>query len=861
MENKPSAARNPGGYPAGPLVQNRPQDELKDALMSPEDLMTAFPCRDVQMPQCDVTAARFFDEFMADPKDRNAALQKEREQMKNSMTREEIARAFSGAKHNPLRKYRRYDFRLDEREEAVFRKNGFVVSERMRTQSFAEAYYRIYTDDLPVFVSADSVLHAWHRSYDAMLSELEENVLMAAIAGILDGMSRTIPQVVASRGGSGVALSSPGFFRQFFPDKAKGDFPYQDLSDADVFLTVAISLLDGQKAVGQLGKATDSTVSAILSAIHSEARQDVELFGVRRETDFSMFKPRGHYTRSAALQRYFRCFMWLGRADMRVSPPGSRDEESGRMQLACGLTLLQLAHQSGKLDLLASFDDLIRRFVGEKDCSGFSELLEVCVAAGVPPEGLDPSSSEQVSRVYDALMASQVGIQRIMSDVYHDDSDEVHERGLPRSICMMGQRFIMDSYMLMKLVYNGQNSIARRVPSALDVAFGVLGNNAALPYIVDRMQRSEGFGGGHGTEPFMRFRDGIEYHHELAAVRRDVDAIAPQNWESSIYGLWMCTLRVLSSPHPWVGSGATPGLPTCGRGCLGTTAWQTREMNTQLASWTQLRHDTILYAKQGFTCCTCCEYPAGLVEPRPEFWSQMEHMAQVAADLFSGVPPAIEQLKPAPRDPPKSNQWDSFTRQATPKQMLSSMAQFLRRFRTIMGQLRDIAEAQLAHRELTNEQDNFLKTVMEERHGSGGTRYLGWYPQLFYTSREDSGKREVLVADVHTDPADANSGDPGCILHEGVGDVHMMLMVADTASMGGEVPSELCCYAGPVFSHYEFPTPVGKRLTDEEWKLVVDTGSGNGVQMPPSPEWTQPWLVSASAEAKAARDRLPDDLD
>merc|ERR1719388_488727 len=127
--------------------------------------------------------------------------------------------------------------------------------------------------------------------------------------------------------------------------------------------------------------------------------------------------------------------------------------------------------------------------------------------------------------------------------------------------------------------------------------------------------------------------------------------------------------------------------------------------------------------------------------------------------------------------------------------MLSSMAQFLGRFRGIMRQLRDIAEAQLAHRELTNEQDNFLKTVMEERHGSGGTRYLGWYPQLFYTSREDSGKREVLVADVHTDPAYANSGDPGCILHEGVGDVHMMLMVAGT---GDEVPSELCCYAGPV---------------------------------------------------------------
>merc|ERR1712100_482355 len=114
--------------------------------------------------------------------------------------------------------------------------------------------------------------------------------------------------------------------------------------------------------------------------------------------------------------------------------------------------------------------------------------------------------------------------------------------------------------------------------------------------------------------------------------------------------------------------------------------------------------------------------------------------------------------------------------------MLSSMAQFFKSFGRTMAQLREIAEAQLGRHELTSEQEHFLKTVMEERHGSGGSRYLGWYPQLFYSSREDSGKREVLVVDVHTDPTDVNTGDPGCVLHEGVGDVNIMLMVANTAS-------------------------------------------------------------------------------
>ena len=66
-------------------------------------------------------------------------------------------------------KLRNFDFRLSPQELTVFKRNGFVVSERLRTYSFAEGYYRVWNDDLPVFITTDSLLQAWHRSYDAML--------------------------------------------------------------------------------------------------------------------------------------------------------------------------------------------------------------------------------------------------------------------------------------------------------------------------------------------------------------------------------------------------------------------------------------------------------------------------------------------------------------------------------------------------------------------------------------------------------------------------------------------------------------------------------------------------------------------
>lgn len=78
--------------------------------------------------------------------------------------------------------WRSWDFRLNDAELALFLKNGFVVSPRLGSvnapnilglntggyqirSTFADVFYRVFNDDLPVFISADSALHAWHYSF------------------------------------------------------------------------------------------------------------------------------------------------------------------------------------------------------------------------------------------------------------------------------------------------------------------------------------------------------------------------------------------------------------------------------------------------------------------------------------------------------------------------------------------------------------------------------------------------------------------------------------------------------------------------------------------------------------------------
>ena len=59
--------------------------------------------------------------------------------------------------------------KLDAAELAALGKNGFVISDKRRYPHFGYGYKTIYSQDLPVYISADSILQAVHQSYDDML--------------------------------------------------------------------------------------------------------------------------------------------------------------------------------------------------------------------------------------------------------------------------------------------------------------------------------------------------------------------------------------------------------------------------------------------------------------------------------------------------------------------------------------------------------------------------------------------------------------------------------------------------------------------------------------------------------------------
>eukprot|EP00803_Ostreobium_quekettii_P001236 evm.model.scf_1121.2 EVM.evm.TU.scf_1121.2 scf_1121:49347-51538(+) len=515
--------------------------------------------------------------------------------------------------------WRRVNAKLSDEGLRHLKSDGFVVG-GSRFRSFGDAFHNIYSDDLPVWVGADPMLHAWHKTYEEMLIDLEAHCLAPRLRGVLEGMRSALEAQAADLDSTALG---------------------QGMRDADWFLTVALSLLKGKEpkevpaqAVagrhrqirrwGQVCTAEelaedfgreasalgcDAAVEATLARIEKGGLACCEMFGGARDFDFSQLKPRGHYERSATLRRYFRAVMWCGRVDMRMGGEGG----GGTRELGCALAMLRLLKESGQFREWEAFHDLLDDFVGDSDSMTFRQL-DALLGQYCSQTGVQNVRELKRPHCLDELLAlirsSKLGEQAICSSVLESDDHSTVPVALPLAFTFMGQKFTIDSWAISNTVfdrvfYKGQK-VLRAHPSCLDVCFSVFGNNSVMPHIVNKVKDSN-----------------LPYHSGLAAVREVVDALPTKAWNKNLYMLWLRVLRALSEPT--VGE----DFPEAMR----TQAWAAKSAETQIASWSQLRHDNILYAKPSYGMICGCEYPAGYVEPRPEFWSAFQDMVKCTREI------------------------------------------------------------------------------------------------------------------------------------------------------------------------------------------------------------------------------------
>ncbi len=563
------------------------------------------------------------------------------------------------------------------------------------------------------------------------------------------------------------------------------------------------------------------------------------------QEDYSQYVPRGHYTKSEKLKNYFQALMWYGRmtALIQGSPSlaqgeslcsggmgGIISEYDARIQTLQAFLLTEKFMSSENLQGRWNRIYAITSFmVGFSDDLGPYEYGEVLQQVFSEESGTINSNRlankyNQLREVignypYNPKIYSGLGACELLMPCPPLIEKEIQDLKIQarellkqtKGFRMMGQRFTLDSWMFSEIVspYSGEFDGPRLPLPTEEKPFTFSWNDeyeesrdsrpftwvktdvAACPPPATREVRGFPRGldimallGSERAWEILEYSGDTQYtdyEKKFFELKDNIDSFRQEDWFKNLYLNW---LYVLKSLHGEFGKGYPAFMQT--------DAWQDKELNTTLASWAQLRHDTILYVKQSYTMAEkggIFRPPVvGYVEPIPVFYSRLLNLTNMTLKGFKQLIPSqeLEDLK---------------------------IEAGLSRFAEILERLLSISQKELANKPLEEADYNFI-----ENFGGISASLIGAIsggdvnPDAFKT---------VMIADVHTD------GNTRKVLEEGTGFIK-------TAVIAYQLPQgQMVLGIGPVFSYYEFKQPMDKRLTDEAWREILESNP------PDEPEWIE----------------------
>ncbi len=580
-----------------------------------------------------------------------------------------------------------------------------------------------------------------------------------------------------------------------------GSVTYWATRNSTIYFAVALSLLTGETT--NVPTELLSDLNFFLNNIYAEDPQFVHAawwnvldfeppMSVEIKYDFTQFTVRGHYLGDTQLEQYFRTLMWFGRCPIFIP----RDNES----YDWATLHIDDASMVYMRDILKSnpqyyekwklLYDVTSALVGESDSINLLNL-EVALnnVFGGANEYLPYVSAQGGLASLREELGKPAYAQQILSQALLSGPEPLP--CYPLVYQFMGQRYVPDSYMFQYLCWDkvGEDSFGGRriLPKGLDV-FAVLGSERAYQLLIPDFD-------------YQGFEENLE---NLTTTFGD---LSESDWLASSYTAWVHTLTSLVTPTY---SDEYPEF-------MQTLAWQDEKLNTALGSWAQLRHDTILYAKQTYIPGLICSYPEAFAEPNPAFYSRMQELCERTIDAVNileteGVEPTI----------------------TTSLQSLKDITQ----------KLEVISEKELAKEPLTEEEVDFMKTLVS---GCGSGGFTGWYVDtihaIVYVANSTATLETPVIADVATFPPDDIQYPPQ-ILHVGTGYVNALVVLFPKPD------GTLVAAVGPVFSYYEFNLIGTERLNDDEWKEML-TWSNRTEYLP---EWFQD--VYGRAEPKPLPEHL-----
>ena len=632
------------------------------------------------------------------------------------------------------------------------------------------------------FVTTDYMLHVYHR----LLEKEFEHAEQSKMYGVVHGLSQALFKQALSEAESTQdayqkqsAARLSGFFAVplVMTESVQGEAQADSTADtgADT-LTAALKVLDRYRTGMDPVIADQAKQELTLIYAATDTQAQSPLFGQYQKAvnpnyfeDYTQYGPRSHYAKNSVLRSYFRSMMWFGRQNfLAASPDLMRDS-------------LTIARWMGSGDLKKQWEsiyDPTTFFVGESDDMGIYEYQDLLkqISSGTTITGDDIRRAQELIKTYrgPAILSTALVGDSVTTSTKEDLLEST------RGFRFMGQRFTPDAFIFNRLTKGQeQGPNLPSMPTALMVT-AAFGDKASEPLLEQWI-----------TKQAPESRHAI--HARLDELKHKFAGLPDDMWTQNIYWGWIRTLTTLFQEPSQL-----TGYPFFMR----QDAWRAKDTNAVLGSWTELKHDTLLYAKQSYAemggggdePTKKPAVPKGYVEPNIAFWDRLLALSQMTYVGMNGQGLLDQEM------------------QSRNDQFLKSLKFF-----------REVAVEEIENKTISEQDFERLRT--EPGTLSDVLRAL---PGDVDT--EDNA-RAALIADVHTDVPG------GQILYEATGKPDSIFVAVKDAN-GARLTR------GLVYSYYEFAGPLAKRLTDKDWrasiyddKTLSADGSGT-IPTPQVPQWT-----------------------
>ena len=596
-------------------------------------------------------------------------------------------------------------------------------------QKYNELRYKKF---IPVFITTDLIAHCQHLIFDRMLQYTEEEFFRPRLKELCECFISALEKTQ--------------------------NIEVEYIQAAKDYFEVARLLLSDTAEMENLSAAVKADYENIMNASGFGIE---EIFDI--EEDFSQYKPRGHYTKSEELKSYFRAQMWFGRLGFIIASSDVKNVDSEKLLKTAKTALLicNLVQEDNSLYVKwQTVFDPVTDLIGFSDDLSFKEILPLYNEQKVPDFSLwfkeDSNVLDFMKLCHEKLRPPLISGNSVFTGTYEitEGEDSEQERKPPMNWRLMGQRFTWDSFIHQQVC--APKLFSRDFVKGLDV-MKVFGSRTAEVLLTDEYSAHPGL---------KEILDGLQ---------SQFDSYSPDFWQQTYYNQILYQIKSMATFEQGAGFYFTE-----------TPAWNIKSQISSHAVWAELRHDTILYAKQTYAeragdgdyeptfRTDPVPLPVNYIEPNLNFFEISINSIKKLMDTYYIYDLLDEESK-----------WC----------LRSLIEAYEKMYQIVLLEIKD--------EPISKEQNSFIRTVSSIFgnliliHANNG--YI-----------EDTEKLKMaLIADVFT------NAEKGLCLETGTG-VPVRYYIPLNDGQGGKRIA-----VGYGFSYYEFLQPISNRLNDEEWKELV----------------------------------------